>query len=292
LYSHGSGQDFRVPLYERLAIFAQRLSGDPHLLDENTEMGKLFLYALADCSSLSISPDEGALPGAPFFPQGRATVIRLYRTFGLLCDGISSFVTVSRLKRAFLFDGSLDPLVEAATGRVLQLPLRQLAEWKQCAAAGEDVYLFENPQVFEEVDAYLASHVQSPTLICTSGWPGVAVNDLLDRIITDNSAVRLHYSGDFDKNGLRIADSLLRRYPHHCHLWRFDSQDYLAALQYGGVPALPADLAQLAKLPSVFQPLVAAIEEQGKWAYQEGIITLLTHSLLGSLQNGVDTDTP
>lgn len=277
--------------YERLAIFAQHLNGDPHMLDETTEVGKLFLYALADCVCLNISSAESAPTSPPFFPQGRGAVLHLYKTFGLLCDGISSFVTVSRLKRAFFLDGSPDPLIDASAGRVLQLPLRQLAEWKHCVCAGEDVYLLENPQVFEEVDAYLASHIQSPTLICTSGWLGVAVYDLLDRIIAYNPAVQFHYSGDFDKTGLWIADSLLRRYPHHCHLWRFDPQDYLAALHYGGIPASSADLAQLAKLPPVFQPLVATIEKQGKWAYQEGIIALLTNSLLSRLQNGDNTDT-
>lgn len=264
----GTGQ------YERLAIFAQRLSGDPHLLDENTETGKLFLSALSDCAS----------PGTSL--QGRAAVLRLYRSFGLLCDSISSFVTVSRLREATLLNGSPDPLIEAAAGRILQLPLRQLAEWKQCAPSDKEVYLLENPQVFEEVDAYLAPLTRMPTLICTSGWPGVAVYDLLDRIIAHTADVRLHYSGDFDKNGLRIAYALLKRYPHHCSLWHFEPQDYLAALQYGGVAASPADLAQLAKLPPMFQPLIAAIQQQGKWAYQEGIIALLVQSLPGEPQHG------
>jgi hypothetical protein len=42
-----------------------------------------------------------------------------------------------------------------------------------------------------------------------------------------------------------------------------------------GVSANTADLAALRNLPEVFAPLVAKMQEKGKWAYHEGITHLL-----------------
>lgn len=270
--------------YERLAIFAQRISGDPHFLDADHETGKLFLYALTDLTMLGEGRDENLHLGESVF-QGRAAVLHLYRAVGLLYDGISSFVTIARLLHAQQQNGTSDPLIEAAAGRILQLPLRQLAEWVYCSASSKDIYLIENPPVFEEVEAYLVSYSQIPTLVCTSGWPGVAVYTLLEQLLRSDPDLRLHYSGDFDKNGLQIAAAILKRYPQHCHLWRFDPQAYLTALQFGGLSAPPADLASLEKLPSIFYPLVKVMQQEKKWAYQEGIAKLLVADIIEKHQS-------
>jgi uncharacterized protein (TIGR02679 family) len=46
----------------------------------------------------------------------------------------------------------------------------------------------------------------------------------------------LHYHGDFDWGGLRIASSLLRRVPWHP--WRFTAADYRAAAPGTGTPLI------------------------------------------------------
>nr|MDQ2717091.1 DUF2399 domain-containing protein [Chloroflexota bacterium] len=157
--------------------------------------------------------------------------------------------------------------------------------------ASNAIYIFENPQVFEEVIAGLnhddnpgayqsyASNGQAtalPTLICTSGWPSAAALILLDLLMAQPPANSLYYSGDFDLAGLQIAASLLARYPGRCHPWRFDPDSYLLAIHAEGATASASDLAALATLPDVFAPLVTIMQEQGHWAYQEGI----THVLL------------
>ncbi len=73
---------------------------------------------------------------------------------------------------------------------------------------------------------------------------------------------------------LQIAAYLMARYPGRCHLWHFDSDAYAIALQHG-VASLN-ELAMLNTLPIVFTPLVSTMQERGTWAYQEGIIQLLT----------------
>jgi uncharacterized protein (TIGR02679 family) len=158
---------------------------------------------------------------------------------------------------------------------VLLLPLRQIQAWQSVLPSRTDLYLFENPQVFEEVIAHIQLDVPSPTLICTSGWPSVAALTLLDLLIAQSPDNRFHYSGDFDVKGLQIAAYLMARYPGRCVPWHFDSAAYLHALQAGGVSAKADELMMLQGLPDVFAPLVVVMQERRMWAYQEGIVDLL-----------------
>jgi len=248
---------------QRLALFAQSTSGNPHMLDPNTSAGRLLLLALSDLSGAS-SP-----------PQERAQELRLYTDVGLLVDTISSYVAVFNLESATYQNGSPDPLLQAAGRRVLLLPQRQLLEWSSLRPSGAAIYVIENPQVFEEVIAGLQETEACPTLICTAGWPSTAALTVLDMLLASSPDHHFYYSGDFDLKGLQIAAYLLARYSERCHPWHLDSSSYGIALQAGGVTAPINDLKQLNTLPSVFARLVASIQEQKQWAYQEGITHLL-----------------
>ena len=252
---------------ERLALFAQRTSGDPHTLDASRAAGRLFLLALNDLADMAA--------GTSSIPQGRADELRLYSEAGLLVDTLSSSVAVFNLAGAFTSGDVSDPLLQAAGTRVLLLPLRQLFAWERVLAADPVVYIFENPQVFEAVIAALDLNTPLPTLLCTSGWPSVAAITLLDQLIAGSGQIRFHYSGDFDLKGLQIAAHLMGRYPDHCSLWHFTLEAYALALQSGGIPARPNDLALLNSLPDTFTPLIVNMQERQQWAYQEGITQTL-----------------
>ena len=255
---------------ERLALFAQRTSGDPHTLDPDKPAGRLFLLALNDLAAGALL--DTTLPASP---QDRAHELQLYTNVGLLVDTISSSVAAFNLAGAMYSNGSPDPLPQAAHKRVLLLPLRQLLEWHNALPASTDIYIFENPQVFEAVIAALDSDMPSPTLICTSGWPSTAAIRLLNMLLAQSTSNRLNYSGDFDLKGLQIASYLMSRYPGRCQPWRFDPEAYALALQAGGITTRASELKLLNALPAAFASLVASMQEQKKWAYQEGITHLL-----------------
>lgn len=273
---------------ERLALFAQRTCGDPHALDPNRPAGRLLLLALHDLAketgSHMLSTSDSLSPLSPLAPQDRAQELHLYNDVGLLVDTISSNVAVFNLKGALFHDGTPDAFVRAAGRRVLLLPLRQLLEW-QCVQTvakmgteqtpATDVYVFENPQVFEEVIAGSGDGQHVPTLVCTAGWPSMAALKLLDLLLVHAPQTTIHYSGDFDLKGLQIAASLMARYSGRCQPWHFDPDAYNVALHAGGVPARTGELALLHALPDVFTPLVTSMQEQRQWAYQEGITSLL-----------------
>ncbi|HEY6542920.1 MAG TPA: DUF2399 domain-containing protein, partial [Ktedonobacteraceae bacterium] len=291
---------------ERLALFAQRTSGDPHMLDAGKAAGRLFLLALADIANdknladscivgatlaVALENTVGAVladtqdntSGNRDVVGDREQELLLYMHAGLLVDTISTNVAAYNLAGAFYLDDTPDLLLQSAGARVMLLPLRQLQEWKSVRANSETIYVVENPQVFEEIIASVQAEDEPPTLICTSGWPSVAALTLLDLLLNASPAYNLRYSGDFDARGLQIAAYMLARYPGRCHPWRFDCDTYSVVLRQGGIPAPIADLALLNTLPEVFAPLVALMQETGTWAYQEGI----THFLIEDIKQQI-----
>lgn len=283
------------PHFARLALFAQRISGDPHCFDSQIFTGRLLLQALADLSRTDenersdknqLAAEETSQPAAPEQEQQR---LLLYAEAGLLVDTISSSVAVFHLASARDLSGQPDALIERAGERILLLPLRQILAWQTICAYAERVYLFENPQVFEVVvDTLLEQSREGagsapaalPTLICTSGWPSVASIQLLNKLRMSSPDITFHYSGDFDLQGLRIAAHLLARYPRICRLWRFDPASYSAALHTRATDLDASEKRRLALLPpDPFGPLIAAMQEKGKKAYQEGIAGLLIEDI-------------
>nr|MDQ2717769.1 TIGR02679 domain-containing protein [Chloroflexota bacterium] len=135
-YIAGALNQLPVPgTHERLALFAQRTSGDPHMLDPDHAAGRLFLLALGD-----LAQDEAALP-VENTPLDRAQALRLYAYAGLLVDTLSSSVAVFNLAGATYLAGLPDPLPEAAGPRVLLLPLRQVLAWRSAQPASNTIYI-------------------------------------------------------------------------------------------------------------------------------------------------------
>jgi len=73
-----------------------------------------------------------------------------------------------------------------------------------------------------------------PPLVCLQGQPSAAAVTLLRRL--QHQGATLHYHGDFDWGGLRIAASLLRRVPWRP--WRYTAADYRAAAADTGSPLI------------------------------------------------------
>jgi uncharacterized protein (TIGR02679 family) len=296
------------PAYERLALFGQRVGGDPHLLDVPSFTGRLFLYALQDLQALNhpqrasgateaqeteaetplepgeLLEEEGFSPRA----QNRQRLLLYYKA-GLLTDTISSTVAVFQLAHAEDARGIPDPLVASAGARVLVLPLRQLLSWQKLTPTSRQVYVFENPQVFETVIDEIQQRISLqqdawpwPTLVCTSGWPGVAAIRLLDLLTRTHPQTLLYYSGDFDLAGLRIAAYLQDCYRPHLRLWRLDPEAYQAALHRQGAALTSHELAALHTLPDAFAPLATTMQARGTKAYQEGITRLLLQDIVAT----------
>ena len=197
---------------EALSTFSARILGDAHALDDDRPLSALSLSAARALT--------GGEPGSS--AQWRRET---WAAVGLLKDDLSSQVLVLGLP------GDTD----TATGRALAalhaagqpavLTLRQLVrDAPEPLPPGTRVFACENPSVIAAAADRFGK--ECPPLVCVGGQPSAAAVKLLS-LLTHAGAV-LHYHGDFDWGGLRIAEGLRAKVAWQP--WRFDTGAYQAAL--------------------------------------------------------------
>ncbi|MEZ6093450.1 MAG: TIGR02679 family protein [Pirellulaceae bacterium] len=126
---------------------------------------------------------------------------------------------------------------ESFTGRVLnlhadngepyRLSVRQLKHMTprfDANVIGPDVYVCENPTVVDVAVHRLGN--KSKPLICIDGQPKTASRLLLN--LLSETGTTIHYHGDFDWEGLRIANLVMTR--HDAKSWRFGTEHYNASV--------------------------------------------------------------
>jgi uncharacterized protein (TIGR02679 family) len=197
-----------------LPVFAERVLGDPHALDDPGRCAGLVLRALA--GSYDLPP--------PVDAESRQA---LWERVGVTSDVLSSTVLAAGLRPAGqdLVARMLRAAAEAGHAAVLTLgQLRAAGPW---AAVPAVVWVFENPaMVALALDRF---GDRCPPLVCTSGWPSAAGILLLRRLAAAGAGLRYH--GDLDGEGLRIAANVAAR--TGAQPWRMTSADYLAAVGTG-----------------------------------------------------------
>lgn len=260
-----------APMAVRLPVFAQQVTKDPHAFDVSREGGRWLVDAVATVMEL---------PGCQNH-QDRLEV--LYRV-GLVTDELSNFVICRGLLAGRRGAGptGVHPIWQAAgdTREVLQVPLRWLLDLPEVWVPGRDrpvVYVVENTGVFS---ALLDALGDAPAaLVCTAGQVRVAGLVLLERLAASGAVIA--YSGDFDPEGLSIAQRLAQRFGNSFRLWRFSLADYERCRSQEVLSEK-----RLAALEGITdQRLVSvrdALRKQRAPGYQEGLLT----QLLEDVQNG------
>lgn len=252
----------------RLPVFASSIAADPHALDDNTACGQLFMWALTFHTGHA----------KPESASGRAEL--LYRA-GILIDEVSNWVLCCGLA-AYGREGEVHPGWKgfADLYEPLQATLLNLSSLSRVAAPSGRVFVVENPSVFNSILDKTRSQdnraCRQISLVCTYGQINLAGLVLLDLLAASCSEIR--YSGDFDPEGIIIADKLKSRYGDVLKLWRYSCDDYRAALS-DRAPT-PSRLKQLESVESPqLLPLAEAVKTQGLCGYQEMILERLTQDV-------------
>ncbi|EPZ38855.1 DNA topoisomerase IV subunit A [Anoxybacillus ayderensis] len=240
--------------YVRLPMFAQKVANDPHAFDLHTLAGKLLLSALqfyAD-TKYDLSSVED--------------VNELLQSYRLLREDVLNFVTCAGVMAE---KEGRHPVFAAAceTNTALNVPLREVMPLTRAyPSIGNIVFIVENAGVFSTL---LDTNVP---LISTNGQLNLATIWLLDLLVEEGIA--LYYSGDFDPEGLKMAQRLVERYGSSVRLWHYDRLDYLATK-----PTVPLPDERLAKLQSVtlhdLQPVKQEMLRRKKAGYQEALVEAL-----------------
>lgn len=194
----------------RLAIFSSSITKNPHTFDVNTDCGNLLVYAI--CYELNIN-----------FPQNAEELNEALYNAGIINDEVSNYSLCSGIL-AYL--GETEHMGWRSfyeQAEPLQVSLWNISKVNKIVSLKNRVYVFENPTVFSEVLYNLEEF--KPPLICTFGNFKLASLILMDKLV--HSGAKIYYSGDFDPEGIIMADKLKQRYGDNLILWRYGREDYL-----------------------------------------------------------------
>lgn len=244
-----------------LAVFAAEASGNPHSFDSGTTEEKLLFAFLSDYFSRSDDPEEPALLSETEQKN------RLLFQAGILKDDLSN-MTLAYGIRGWKNDGELHRGLEGyfQENEPAQITLRTLGNLCYANAHQEDVYVLENPAVFSAViEKYPAC-----AAVCACGQPGLATLILLD-LLKENHT--FHYAGDFDPEGLLIAQNLKERYGSKLTLWNYQVEWYEKYLS----DTVLEDF-RLKKLEKIYleelQEIKQCMQMEKRAAYQERMLSI------------------
>jgi uncharacterized protein (TIGR02679 family) len=208
----------RSDIVVRLPVLSSQVLGDSHGLDAGRPVATLVLRALA-CEAELLPPENAA--------ERR----QLWEQAGVVADDLSCQVLVLGLAPAGGGQVGESLRALAAAGEPARITLRQLLSLQMGDLAfpsGLVIRICENPVILAAAaDRWGPA---CPPLVCLEGFPSYAAQTLLARLARQGAVFLYH--GDFDWDGLRIANKLREIVPFRP--WRFTAADYRAALAGGG----------------------------------------------------------
>lgn len=249
----------------RLAVCASQAAGYPHALDYQQMEGKLFIQAL--CCIFEHSADSA---------EERMEV---YYQAGLVADTLSSF-TIGRGLLLLEKDGSEHPGYQVIRQRneICHLSLETLSGLVGADSLSKRVFVLENQMVFSQLCG-LSAKTRS-VILCTSGQCRTASLILLDML--RDQGCEIWYSGDYDPEGMLIADKLVRRGKGKVHLWHYSVDEYIAHQSTQEVKA--ESLKMLDRLVNKQLKEIAAVMLVDKRAaYQEKLLEVLHQDLMSAM---------
>ena len=106
-------------------------------------------------------------------------------------------------------------------------------------------------------------------LVCTSGQLKEGSWQLLD--LLSQTGCQFYYAGDFDPEGLSIADRLWKEYGTRVHFWHMEPQDYRRAISEKEI-AGENRLRQLEQIECpALRPTAQAVLQEKRAGYQEAL---------------------
>lgn len=248
-----------------LAKFSSIITRDSHYFDVDNTAGKLFLSTLGFLYSMKATKAE--------------KINELLMKVGIIRDEVSNYTITCGLL-AFddkeeipgyqWFRREKEPLI---------LNIYNLNSIKEIKAIKNKAFVFENPTVFYEL---MKKTPDSPvTLLCTSGQPNSSSLIILDSLA--KSKADIYYSGDFDPEGLQIADNLKYRYDERFHFLGMNSENYL---KIKGNISFHERLGKLNTITSKeLKPLIELMLLHGTAGYQELLVDYYYEEIKRELSN-------
>ena len=247
--------------YELLSVFAQSVTKDPHYFDEDIARD-LLLKGIAYILKLPMSIET---------PQ---QILDMFYSAGLLKDDLSNYCYICHIRpiEEYKSWNGFYALYEPWNVNLYNLD-QITSHFDKC-----DVYIFENPSVFRQMCSFIKEYHLDIGLISSNGQINICTYLLLDKLIV--SGCHLYYAGDFDCEGLKIAQKLKERYGCHLSLWCYKKK-YFNDIKIKQYDISKKRLKMLDQINDQdLMCIVNQIKETGSFGYQEGLIDVYKKELL------------
>jgi len=251
-----------------IPVAAAAITSDPHAFDEGTKMDKLITSFLSFVRGTAYPKDaeEKALllyESGLMKDQGARTV---------LTYGIEAYTEPGIAKGWCSFYRNLEPLV------VTLFNLENVSEIKPIDNNATMVFCFENPSIFIEC----IKRIGNIAAVCTSGQLNVAGHVVLKKLTDSGNTI--YYSGDYDPEGILIADKLRKKYGDCIKFIGFEEELLLKSLSHRSLSE--ARLKQLERVNSEdLKEIAQSIKSIRFSGYQESVIEELIDSIKKQLES-------
>ncbi len=239
--------------YESLPVFAQKITKNPHYFDHGLAK-ELLLKGIEYIFQLS--------------SQQRTveTINELFYQAGLLRDDLSNHCYICHISPINDISGWLGFYKNYEPWNMNLYNLSQVSS----IFLQSHIYIVENPSVFRRLVYEIKNRKINVGLVCSNGQINLCTYMLLDRLV--ESGCHLYYAGDFDPEGLMIADKLKQRYQDHLTLWCY----HLHYFKDNAIEQKNISLKRLQILENIQNVLLKSIAQyiiqKSCFVYQEGII--------------------
>lgn len=242
---------------QALPVYAAEMTGNPHYFDDGCAACRFLL----SYGAWRFGQAQDKVSGI----EQRESV--LYQ-LGILKDDLSN-ICLAYGVRGIRRDGAVHEGLQGfcREKQALQMTLNTLSSLSRLEAAedaGGIIYIIENPAVF----SYLTGKYPQKTFLCTTGQLKLASYVAMDLFAQNYT---FYYAGDFDPEGLQIAQGLKMRYGERLLFWNYKEKYYEQA-----VSELLLDTSRLKKLDKIEAAELEEIKKclliYKKAAYQEKML--------------------
>lgn len=252
----------------KMSVFAAKITRDPHSFDNHRFMNTLLYHGACYFTSDSYMQKSLLDKNLTFYKVG------------LLQENINNFCMIAHLlaydndkKIHSGWQGFYDRF-EIWNVNALNLNSIDSIDRKCC----KRVLVIENPSVFQElVHVSKVNIIDQLGFVCTYGNLNYCGYLLLDKIY--EAGIEMLYCGDFDPEGLLIADKLKTRYSDRIHLWHYSCEDY-----YYSHPSKKIDQKRISILEkltnSQTKDIGNLIKSKGLSGYQENMLDLYKQDIM------------
>lgn len=255
-----NGFPYQKKTLEYLAVFSARMTGNPHAFDDGERDGQfLRLLIQWDIAYRGIE-----IKGTGIFPALQKQ--KYFLAVGILRDDISNYVLVSGI-RAWKRQGEIHEGMEGffQEKEPVQVPLSVVANWKKVECPGREIYIVENPSVFS---MFCGKWAGQKACMCMNGQPRLSAILLLDLLA--KAGIKVYYAGDFDPEGLLIAQKVKQYYRGETVYWKMSVQAYEKSKSAEKISEKRMKMLERIKDKELLDT-VAAMKANGLAGYQENI---------------------